>query len=684
MMNPLLTEAPLPLFDQIEPHHVEPAVDQALEIVRTRIEQLLGSNQPYSWDTLAEPVEVALEQLNRLWSPIAHLNAVADNAELRAAYNLCLPKISAFETELGQNEELYQAFRQIAENDAFVDLDTAQRKAIKNRLRDFRLTGIELESGQRKRFKEIRLRLSELHTKFRENLLDATKGWSKHLCEDAMLAGLPESAHALARQNAESENLEGWLLNLDVPSYFPVITYADDRALRKEIYTAYVTRASECGPHAGRWDNSPVMEETLELRHEAARLLGFANFGEHSLETKMAGSTDQVIEFLNDLAKQALPQAHQELAEIRDFAREQGVTYTLEAWDIPYYSEKLRQQRYALSQEELKPWFPEHQVVAGLFAVVQRLYGIEVKEQKNAAVWSPDVRLFEIHDEEQRLRGRFYLDLYTRPGKQGGAWMGECRTRLREKERLDVPVAYLTCNFTPPLGDQPSLFTHNEVITLFHEFGHGLHHLLSAIDYPSVSGINGVAWDAVELPSQIMENWCWERETLDLIASHYQTGEPLPEELFAKMRSARTFQCAMQMVRQIEFSLFDMLIHVSYDPAQGGRIYNILEQVRNQVAVFQPPAFNRFAHGFSHIFGGGYAAGYYSYKWAEVLSSDAYSLFEENGIFDRATGQRFRREILERGGSEDPMQLFAAFRGRQPTIEALLRHSGLALTASMG
>lgn len=677
MTNPLLGQDSLPAFDRIQPDHVEPAIGQTLRETRKQVEHLLAAGPPYNWENLAAPLEITLEHLNRVWSPVAHLNAVANSDELRVAYNACLPLISAFETEIGQHQGLYQAFKDIAESATYTDLDSAQQKAIQNRLRDFRLTGIELDANHRERFKWIKQRLSELHAKFRENLLDATNAWKKQLHDETLLAGLPDTARALARQTAERENREGWILTLDFPSYYPVITYADDRTLREELYTAYVTRASDCGPHAGRWDNSAVMEELLALRHESAQLLGFANFGERSLATKMAKSTKQVIEFLKDLATQARQQADQELGEVREFARDQGVDFYLEAWDIPYYSEKLRQQRYALSQEELKPWFPDSKVVTGLFAVAQRLYGIEVRESETAALWHPDVRLFDIYDEAEHLCGRFYLDLYARPGKQGGAWMDGCRTRLREGNRLDVPVAYLTCNFTPPIGDQPALLSHNEVVTLFHEFGHGLHHMLSTIDYPSVSGINGVAWDAVELPSQIMENWCWEREALDLISGHYQTGEPLPEELFTKMRAARNFQSAMQMIRQIEFALFDMHIHVEYDPEQGSRIYEILEQVRKQVAVIQPPAFNRFAHGFSHIFGGGYAAGYYSYKWAEVLSSDAYSLFEENGIFDRATGLSFRREVLERGGSIDPMELFAAFRGRQPTIDALLRHSGL-------
>ncbi|MEJ2646103.1 MAG: M3 family metallopeptidase, partial [Gammaproteobacteria bacterium] len=553
-----------------------------------------------------------------------------------------------------------------------------QRKIIDNALRDFRLSGIELDAEQRARYKAIMQELSSLTSKFEENLLDATNGWSREVTDEALLAGMPDSAKALARQTAEQRGVDGWLITLEFPSYYPVLTYADNRELRREVYTAYVTRASDEGPNAGQWDNTPVMERILALRHEAAQLLGYANYAERSLATKMARSTDQVLGFLNDLAARALPMAKQDLEEVRAFARDNHSVTELESWDVAYYSEKLRQHKYAISQEELKPYFPEHRVLEGMFAVVERLYGLNIGREEGADVWHPDVRFYTIRDGKGTVRGQFFLDLYARPKKRGGAWMDECISRKRRGDALQVPVAYLTCNFAPPIGDDPALFTHDEVLTLFHEFGHGLHHMLTQVDYPSVAGIGGVAWDAVELPSQFMENWCWEREALDLIAGHYRTGEALPEALYHRMLAAKNFQSAMQMVRQLEFSIFDFRLHLEYDPARGGRIYQILDEVREQVAVMRPPSFNRFPHSFSHIFAGGYAAGYYSYKWAEVLSADAFSAFEEAGIFDRGTGERFLASILEQGGSRDPMELFVEFRGREPTIDALLRHSGLA------
>ncbi|MEN8763723.1 MAG: oligopeptidase A [Thiogranum sp.] len=677
-MNPLLEQGHLPAFDRVQAEHVEPAVDQIINSTRQQVEQLLQSGPPYSWESLLAPLELAQQQLHQVWSPVSHLNAVVNSDALREAYNACLPKLSAFETELGQHRDLYLAIKSIAESPEFAHLDRAQKKSIENRLRDFKLTGIELDADAQQRFKHIQQRLAELQAKFQENLLDATNNWKKHITDEALISGLPETAKSLSRQTAEQENLKGWVLTLDFPSYFPVITYADTRSLREELYTAYVTRASDTGPDAGLWDNSEAMEEILELRHELAQMLGFDNFAERSLATKMAASTAQVLDFLSKLADHSLEQAREELGELNEFAEKNGFNGALQAWDIPYYSEKLRQHRYSLCQEELKPFFPQTRVVSGLFSVVQRLFGIEVRERPDVTSWHPDVRFFEILDPQGDLCGQFYLDLYARTNKRGGAWMDDHATRTNLHNHSQIPVAYLTCNFSPPIGAQPALLTHNEVTTLFHEFGHGLHHMLSRIDYPSVSGVHGVAWDAVELPSQFMENWCWERETLDLISGHYQTGETIPATLFRRMQAARNFQSAMQMVRQLEFALFDMLIHIEFDPARGGRIYETLEQVRKQVAVIETPPFNRFAHGFSHIFGGSYAAGYYSYKWAEVLSSDAFSLFEENGIFDRDTGSHFLHQLLEQGGADDPMDLYVAFRGREPNIEALLRHSGLA------
>jgi len=675
MRNPLLESAPLPAFSRIKPSHVVPAIEQLLRDSRLGIDRLLRSTEGYSWKSLIAPIEALNNQLDLAWSSVCHLNSVADTPELREAYNTCLPKLAEYAAEMGHNRALYLAYREVAEKEPH--LDPVQRKVLDNALRDFHLAGVDLPDEKKARYKEISQELSRLTSKFEQNLLDATHAWSKTFTGPAALAGLPATGLDLARQAAEERGEQGWMLTLDFPSYYAVMTHADDRSLRREMYEAHVTRASDRGPHAGQWDNSEVMEQILGLRHEAARLLGFANYAERSLVTKMAASTDQVERFLLDLAERSLPQARCELEELRDFAREAHGLSGLEVWDIGYYSEKLRQHRYAISEEELKPYFPATRVVPGLFAVAERLFGIRIAPVQGADVWHPDVQFFEVRDSSGGLRGQFYLDLHARPHKRGGAWMDDCAGRFVNDRFQQTPVAYLTCNFSPPLGGNPALLTHSEVETLFHEFGHGLHHMLTRIDHPAVSGINGVAWDAVELPSQFMENYCWEREALALFAAHYETGEPLPGELYDRMLAAKHFQSGMQMARQLEFSLFDLRIHRDYDPDQGGRIYPMLDQVREQVSVVQPPEWNRFPHGFSHIFAGGYGAGYYSYKWAEVLSADAFSLFEEKGIFDRETGLSFLRNILEKGGSEDAMDLFTAFRGRVPDIAPLLRHSGI-------
>ena len=678
MSNPLLSLEGLPPFSKIEPKHAEPAIDQVIKENRQAVAEMLAAVDRYSWENLVHPLEQLEERLGRVWSPISHMNSVVNSEALRDAYNACLAKLSDYATEMGQNEALFAAFKQISESEEYPRLAAAQRKIIDNALRDFRLSGVDLSETDKARYKAVMQELSALNSKFEEHVLDATNGWSIQIVDEARLSGLPDSATAMAKQTARREKMEGWLFTLEFPSYLPVMMYANDRELRREMYTAYVTRASDEGPHAGRWDNTPVMEQLLALRHEAAQLLGFANYAERSIATKMAASTDQVLAFLNDLAERALPMAGQELEEVRAYAKEHFDVDALEAWDIPFYSEKLRQHRYAITQEELKPYFPEDRVLAGMFTVVNKLYGIEISEIKGVDVWHEDVRFFEIEDAQGNVRGQFYLDLYARPHKRGGAWMDDCTTRMRMAEGVQVPVAYLTCNFSAPIGSDPALFTHDEVLTLFHEFGHGLHHMLTQVDYPSVAGISGVAWDAVELPSQFMENWCWQREALNFIAGHYKTGETLPDDMFEKMLAAKNFQSAMQMLRQLEFSIFDFRLHLEYEPQKGGRIYEILEDVRHQVAVIQPPSFNRFPHSFGHIFAGGYAAGYYSYKWAEVLSADAFAQFEENGIFDRETGLRFLAAVLEQGGSREPMELFVEFRGREPTIDALLRHSGLA------
>ena len=678
MTNPLLDSADLPPYAAIRPEHVEPAIDRLLADNRADIERLLATDTAYTWDSLIRPLEGLEDRLNKAWSPVNHLHSVLDSEALRAAYNACLPKLSAYSTELGQHEDLYRAYRQIADGAEYARLDPAQRKVIDDALRDFRLSGIALPPEQRARYKDIQQELAQLSAKFSENVLDATQAWTRHLTDEARLAGLPDSARALARQTAQQRGLDGWLLTLELPSYLPVLNYADDRELRREMYDAYCTRASDRGPNAGQWDNGPPMERILALRHELARLLGFRDYTEYSLATKMAGSPDQVLAFLADLAGRARPQAQKELDELRDFARDQFGIGQLETWDIGYYSEKLRQHRYQLSQEELRPYFPITRVLPGLFAVAEKLFGMSIRPLDGVEVWHPDVRAHEIVDAAGHRRGRFYLDLYARPHKRGGAWMDGCLARRLTDDGPRLPAAYLVCNFTPPVGDDPALLTHNDVITMFHEFGHGLHHLLTTVNYLPVAGIHGVEWDAVELPSQFLENWCWSREALALLAGHYRTGEPLPEELYRRMLAAKHFQAGIFMVRQLEFGLFDFRLHREFDPARGGRVLEVLDDVRRQVAVIVPPDYNRFANAFTHIFSGGYAAGYYSYKWAEVLSADAFSAFEENGIFDAATGERFRRSVLEVGGSRPALASFVEFRGREPEIEPLLRLSGIA------
>ena len=678
MSNPLLTAGQQPAFAAIKPEHVVPAIDQILADSRAQLEQLIDANDIYTWENLVKPIEDMDDRLSRAWSPVSHLNAVMNSDELRDAYNACLPKLSEYGTEVGQNERLYQAYQTIADGPEYQKLDQAQRKVIDNALRNFRLAGVALDQERKDRFKDLMQELAQLSSKFQDNVLDATNAWQKHVTDEAELAGLPDSAKALAQQNAQQKELAGWLLNLDFPCYFPVMSYADNGKLRREMYEAYNTRASEQGPNAGQWDNSETIEKILALRHEVAQLLDFADYTEYSLATKMANTPEQVLGFLDDLAKRSKPQAEQELAEIKAFAKEQADKAELAAWDIPYFGEKLRQHRYQISQEELRPYFPEDKVIPGLFAVVERLYGLQIRATDAMEVWHPDVKCYEILQADGSVRGRFYFDLYARAKKRGGAWMDGCVNRRYNDSGLQIPVAYMVCNFTPPVGDNPALFTHEEVLTLFHEFGHGLHHLLTQVNYAAVSGINGVEWDAVELPSQFMENWCWEREALDLLSGHYETGEKIPDELYQRMIAAKNFQSAMQMVRQLEFAIFDLRIHREFDATKGGRVLEILDDVRKQVAVIIPPAFNRFANSFGHIFAGGYAAGYYSYKWAEVLSSDAFSKFEEHGIFDQKTGKEFLQSVLEIGGSREAMVNFVEFRGREPEIEPLLRHSGIA------
>ncbi|MCF7719466.1 oligopeptidase A [Aeromonas jandaei] len=679
MNNPLLSMDSLPPFSQIQPDHVQPAVTQAIADCKQKIKDVLAHAEPHTWDSLIAPLEEVNDRLARIWSPVSHLNSVLNSEPLRAAHDACLPLLSEFQTYVGQHEGLYQAYLALSGSDDFPRLGGAQRKEIQNTLRDFRLSGIGLPAEAQQRYGEIQARLSELASRFSNNVLDATQGWHKLVADEAELAGLPESVLEAARQMAELKGKEGWLFTLDIPSYLPVMMYADNRELRAEMYEAFTTRASDQGPNGGKWDNSTIMTELLTLRSELAGLLGFANYAELSLATKMADKTSQVVDFLTDLAAKSLPQGKAELEEIRAFAAEQHGQSELAAWDIAYYAEKLKQHKFSISDEQLRPYFPANKVVKGLFEVVKRVFGMKVRERLGIDTWHPDVRFYDIFDSEDELRGSFYLDLYAREHKRGGAWMDVCLgRRYRQDGSLQKPVAYLTCNFNGPVDGKPALFTHDEVVTLFHEFGHGIHHMLTRIDVAGVAGINGVAWDAVELPSQFLENWCWESEALAFISGHYETGEPLPADLLEKMLTARNFQAAMQMLRQLEFALFDFRLHQEFDPAKPEQIPALLGEVRSQVAVMTPPAFNRFQHSFSHIFAGGYAAGYYSYKWAEVLSADAFSRFEEEGIFNPATGQSFLQNILEKGGSKEPMELFRAFRGREPKVDALLRHSGIA------
>ncbi|PWU26812.1 oligopeptidase A [Pseudomonas sp. RW407] len=673
--NPLLQNYDLPPFSAIRPEHVKPAIEQILADNRAAIARILaeqGANP--GWDGLVLAMDELHARLGAAWSPVSHLNAVCNSAELREAYEGCLPMLSAYWTELGQNRELFKAYEALAGSPAAASFDLAQKTILEHALRDFRLSGIDLPAEQQKRYAEIQARLSELGSRFSNQLLDATQAWTKHVTDEAALAGLTDSAKAQMQQAAQAKGLDGWLISLEFPSYFAVMTYAQDRALREEVYAAYCTRASDQGPNAGQNDNGPVMQEILDLRQELARLLGYANFSALSLATKMAESPEQVLHFLRDLAVRSKPYAQQDLDQLKAYAAEQGCAQ-LQSWDSGYYGEKLREARYSVSQEALRAYFPVDKVLSGLFAIVQKLYGIQIRELHDFERWHPDVRLFEIEEHGQHV-GRFYFDLYARANKRGGAWMDGARDRRRDAAgQLIAPVAYLVCNFTPAVNGKPALLTHDEVTTLFHEFGHGLHHLLTRVEHAGASGINGVAWDAVELPSQFMENWCWEPEGLALISGHYETGAPLPQDILEKMLAAKNFQSGLMMVRQLEFSLFDFELHTSH--GDGRSVLDVLNGVRDEVAVMRPPAYNRFANSFAHIFAGGYAAGYYSYKWAEVLSADAFSRFEEEGVFNPQTGAAFREAILAKGGSQELMALFVAFRGREPSIDALLRHSGL-------
>lgn len=677
MTNPLLIDSELPLFSQIKPTHVVPAVKKVIKHCRDVIEEVV--KQPhYTWNNLIQPIDEAEQKFSRVWSPISHLNSVKNSPELREAYETCLPLLSEYSTWLGQHKALYQAYKTLKASEEFKQLTKAQQKSITNALRDFELSGIGLAEDKQKRYGEIVAKLSELSSNYSNNVLDATMAWTKLITNPDELAGLPESALAAAKAQANAKDQQGWLLTLDMPSYIPVMMYCDNRDLRYEMYQAYSTRASDQGPQANKWDNTDNIKQILALRHELAQLLGFTSYAHQSLATKMADQPQQVLDFLTDLATKAKPQGEQELIQLKRYAYEYYGASDIQPWDISYYSEKQKQFLYAINDEELRPYFPEDRVINGLFEVVNRVFGVSVKERKGVEVWSPEVRFFDLFDQNGQYKASFYLDLYAREHKRGGAWMDDCIGQMRFTDgHLQKPVAYLTCNFNRPVDGKPALFTHNEVTTLFHEFGHGLHHMLTEIETASVAGINGVAWDAVELPSQFLENWCWQPEALTFISGHYQTGEPLPTEMLQKMLDAKNYQAALFILRQLEFGLFDFRLHAEYTPEQGALILETLQQVRELVAVTPTVDWGRFPHAFSHIFAGGYAAGYYSYLWAEVLAADAFSRFEEEGIFNVKTGNEFLQHILSQGGSDEPMTLFKNFRGREPKLEALLHHYGI-------
>jgi oligopeptidase A len=677
-MNPLLQFAGLPRFDEIKPEHVAPALDQLLAAGRAAVEAAIAA--PPTWDEFVAPLEDANERLGRAWGQVAHLHAVMDSPALREAYNAVLPRVSQYWTELGQNLQLFQKYRELARSAGFAGLSAARQKIVDNALRDFRLGGAELPLEKKQRYAEIQEELAKLSAKFSENVLDATNAFSLIIDDQERLSGIPadvlQAAHeAATKDEKRTDGRPKWKFTLHMPSYLPVLQYADDRTLRETLYRESATRASEFGKP--EWDNSFGIQRIVELRRELAALLGYASYAEVSLEPKMAQSPAQVLGFLDDLAGHARPFAEKDVAELRSFAKSELGIEELAAWDVPYASEKLRAKRYAFSDQEVKQYFPEEAVLRGLFRVAQALYQITIVPSK-APVWHEDVRFFELRDASgaasHPVIGHFYVDLYARDTKRGGAWMDDAITRRRKGSEIQTPVAHLNCNFSRPVGGKPALFTHDEVLTLFHEFGHGLHHLLTRVEDLGVSGINGVEWDAVELPSQFMENFAWEWDVLREMTRHVDTGQTLPKQLFGKMLAAKNFQSGLAMLRQIEFAVFDMRLHSEVAPRSAQQL---LDEVRERIAVLKPPAYNRFANSFSHIFAGGYAAGYYSYKWAEVLSADAYSFFEENGILDARAGQRFRDEILAVGGSRPAAESFRAFRGREPRVDALLRHNGM-------
>jgi oligopeptidase A len=676
-MNPLLTDAIRPDFNAISIADFEPAVEQVLAENRQLIAQLIADGAD-TWDSLAFKLEEADDRLNKVWSIVTHYNSVLNSDELRDIYKRLIGLLTEYNTEIGQNVELYNAYQRLADRNDFESLSQAQTQSIKHILRSFKLSGVALPEAAKAEYSELKKKLSSLSNLFSENVLDATQAWNLHVQDKSALPGLPESTMQLLASLAKENGYEsGYLLTLDAPCYLPVMTYCDDAGIRETIYQAFMTRASDQGPHAGKWDNTQTIQEILVARQALAKLLSFENFAEKSLATKMAGSVDEVVEFLEQLADKAVTVAKREFEELKTFAHSVSGKDEFNIWDSAYYAEKLKQQRFDISQEELRPYFPVPVVLDGLFEIVKRLFSIEVKLRADVSTFHQDAQYFSIYSDGREIAG-FYLDLYARKNKRGGAWMADCRSRRKHANGLiQMPIAFLVCNFTPPVGDQPSLLTHNEVTTLFHEFGHGLHHMLTTVDVLGVSGIAGVPWDVVELPSQFLENWCWQEEALPLMSRHYQTGEPLPKAMLDKMLAAKYFQSGMMMMRQIEFALFDFLLHRDFSEQENNDVLALMEYVRDKVAVIKPPSYTRFSHAFSHIFAGGYAAGYYSYKWAEVLAADAFSRFEEEGIFNPQTGLEYKERILQQGGSLEAIDMFVSFRGRKPSVDPLLKQAGI-------
>ena len=677
--NPLLNYSGLPPFSSVKPECIKEAVVSAIEkCKKTIIDVSEKFKAEPTWDNVVAPVEESDDLLSKVWSVVSHLNSVNNTPDLRAVHDECLPILSEFSTWAGQYKPYFEVLKKIESSDAFSLLSKPQQKAIKNSIRDFKLSGIDLNEADQKTYAQIESKLSELTSKFSNNVLDATHGYTLHVTELEKLKGLPEGALKLAKNEAENRKLDGYVFTLEMPSYLPFLTYCENRELRHEIYVAYNTRSSEIGPNAGKWDNAPIMEEILKLRHELAKLLGFKSYAHLSLATKMADAPETVVEFLKDLAHKSHKQGLKEVEDLRQYAKSQGLD-ELQPWDMAFYSEKLRQEKYSYSEEELRPYFPENVVIKGMFECAHRLYGISLKERLGVDVWNDAVKCFDVYEDKFGSRiGSLFMDLYARPGKNGGAWMDVCLTRrYRADGALQLPVAYLICNFTRPVNGKYSELTHDEVVTMFHEFGHTLNQLLTKIDISDVSGINGVPWDAVELPSQFNENFAWQEEVLKFLSSHVKTHEPLPKEKLDAVLKAKNFESAMAMLRQIEFALFDFRIHLEYDPSLGGRIFEILNEVKKEVAVVPNFKDSRFPNNFTHIFSGGYAAGYYSYKWAEVLAADAFSLFEEKGIFNKSVGKSFEELILACGGASDPMKNFEDFRGRKPSVDALLKQSGI-------